>query len=639
MPDSRPVPDDFPHANPHFSGTTIFEEPPSDMPSQRPTRPTLPQRQYSARVYALPPTSPTPAHLEQGIREPETAHMARHDSDAWPAESLITVRPSERSLAQPQDLRRPSVLSRTTTDFSLASGISCEELQSPPSPILQRVQAHGPGTYRCTVQEYSDSFDSIASRLDGQAKIKLQLERLSTYEEKVATKEHLEYLMKEYPLPEPKHGGRSSIFRYGFFSVYRRLFTLIFLINVAAIAYAAVLAHRDSRLFTYADATNAVAANLFVGTMMRHEHSVNLIFRLMTALPLWLPLAIRRQAAKVYSYGGIHSSCGIGAFMWYLFFAVLVINNFDTGIEGEIQGMAVILACMIFIFLILMVMSYPTIRQHFHNEWEMSHRFAGWIGIALIWAQTLIITFANARDESRDPGVALITTPSFWFLLSITGAVIYPWLRVRHRAFTVEPLSTHAARLHFHHDKVMPTCKGLKLAHSPVVECHAFASIPNPNGEKGYSVIVANNGDWTRELIKNPPEKIWVKGAPVSGVVRLAFLFKRIVVVATGSGIGPCMSFFNAHPEWDVRIIWAARFPATSFGVSTVESVFAADKNALLIDTKKTGKDGLTEICYAVYKESDAEAVVFISNPVGTKEVVFALESRGVPAYGAIWDS
>ena len=38
-------------------------------------------------------------------------------------------------------------------------------------------------------------------------------------------------------------------------------------------------------------------------------------------------------------------------------------------------------------------------------------------------------------------------------------------------------------------------------------------------------------------------------------------------------------------------------------------------------------------------KEFDAEAVIVISNKKLTWQVVYGLESRGIPAYGAIWDS
>jgi hypothetical protein len=38
-------------------------------------------------------------------------------------------------------------------------------------------------------------------------------------------------------------------------------------------------------------------------------------------------------------------------------------------------------------------------------------------------------------------------------------------------------------------------------------------------------------------------------------------------------------------------------------------------------------------------KKFKAEAVLVVSNPIFTRKMVFDLESRGVPAYGPIFDS
>jgi len=47
----------------------------------------------------------------------------------------------------------------------------------------------------------------------------------------------------------------------------------------------------------------------------------------------------------------------------------------------------------------------------------------------------------------------------------------------------------------------------------------------------------------------------------------------------------------------------------------------------------------MIKLVYGLAKESNAEAVVIISNPSLTKKIVYGMESRGIPAYGAIWDS
>jgi len=47
----------------------------------------------------------------------------------------------------------------------------------------------------------------------------------------------------------------------------------------------------------------------------------------------------------------------------------------------------------------------------------------------------------------------------------------------------------------------------------------------------------------------------------------------------------------------------------------------------------------MVKLTYRLYEEFNAEAVCIISNPFLTRKVVYAMQSRGIPAFGAIWDS
>ena len=47
----------------------------------------------------------------------------------------------------------------------------------------------------------------------------------------------------------------------------------------------------------------------------------------------------------------------------------------------------------------------------------------------------------------------------------------------------------------------------------------------------------------------------------------------------------------------------------------------------------------MVKLILRLYKEFDAEAVAIISNQPLTEKVVYHMQSRGIPAFGAIWDS
>ena len=56
-------------------------------------------------------------------------------------------------------------------------------------------------------------------------------------------------------------------------------------------------------------------------------------------------------------------------------------------------------------------------------------------------------------------------------------------------------------------------------------------------------------------------------------------------------------------------------------------------------DTRTYGKPDMVKLTYRLVKEFNAEAVCIISNQKLTEKVVYGMMSRGIPAFGAIWDS
>jgi hypothetical protein len=139
--------------------------------------------------------------------------------------------------------------------------------------------------------------------------------------------------------------------------------------------------------------------------------------------------------------------------------------------------------------------------------------------------------------EASAPTVGryLISTPSFWTLCISTLCTFLSWGRLRRQDVYPEVLSSHAIRLHFKYRNMQPFY-GLKVSTKPLLEWHAFATIPDDDGTNptGFSVVVSNAGDWTRECINNPPKQLWIRGYPLHGLLYTSKLFKKIVVVATG---------------------------------------------------------------------------------------------------------
>jgi NAD(P)H-flavin reductase len=359
-------------------------------------------------------------------------------------------------------------------------------------------------------------------------------------------------------------------------------------------------------------------------------------------MPVSAPLYIRRVLCKVYEYGGIHSGAAICSVIWFILFTAIFTRDFVLSPSSRIKFPAILVTTYILLVFLLMLVTtaYPKFRMTSHNTFENFHRWGGWFSLALFWVELLL--FAHTQSPFS-LGKALSKFPAFWFLLISTIHTILPWFRLHKPHVVPEKYSDHAIRLHF--TEKIPLFAGLRISASPLREWHSFACIPVREG-RGGSLLISDAGDWTRETIQNPKPYYWVKGIPVTGVLPMARLFKKVIVVTTGSGIGPCLGVIQDVPliGTKIRVVWSTPSPLETYGWEICEAVKKVDVQAVIIDTRKMKKEGmgrpnLTKIAWDLYRREEAEAVFVISNPQVTRKVVYGLESRGVPAFGPIWGS
>lgn len=446
--------------------------------------------------------------------------------------------------------------------------------------------------------------------------------------------------------------------RYNLFAVYQRLLTFTLLLNLAAVL---ILLHfsvwRTSEAFQLTNLATFASSNFLVAILFRQDWLINLLFRTAWLVPWTLPLRARRVISRVYCYGGIHSGAAVAGTAWWVAFTCVL--SWEGVALGQHTPVLLLLALVIASLLVAIVLlSLPRVRARYHDAWELSHRFLGWLAVALFWAQVLLLTQHSAR---QDYGAALIRTPSFWNLVAMTAMLVYPWLRLRRWTFTATLLSGHALQLSFPNRVHKYSC--LVLSDSPWREWHPFATFPCVAGT-GNSLVVSAAGDWTRGLIRSVQEKteqrairndttvfptsntttlqmqFYVKSHPRAGVLSLSCLYKRVLILTTGSGIGPCLSSLLDSPQLQTaRLIWSTRSPLQTYGPAILDLVNKADPDALVLDTDQMGRPDLLRVAWRVYRKMEAEAVFVLSNERVTREVVGGLERRGVPAFGPIWDS
>jgi CRP-like cAMP-binding protein len=416
---------------------------------------------------------------------------------------------------------------------------------------------------------------------------------------------------------------------------YNRLIVLVLAANALLAAYG--VTHWEN--FGSALGTVAVVAqaNIALAIIFRQQYVINFLGWLSTRPPVAWPIRVRWTLAKYYHFGGLHVGCALAGAVWYLAFVAMLIYGFAAG-KGGVDVAAVAIssaaACLI---VVMVLMARPSSRSKRHDTFEATHRFCGWTVLVLVWVNTIVFVTSRARGSAPS---ALLGAPTFWLLLLTTCGVVWPWLLLRKVPLTVERPSSHLAILHLKQDGKPPVGTTRAISRSPLYGWHHFANVPvaSGSGERGYRMTVSRAGDWTAELIDNPPEYVWVRGIPTVDIVVVRKLFSKVVIVATGSGIGPALGHLLAA-ETSSQLVWATRDPANTYGAALVDEILAAQPDAILWNTDELGRPDILRLAYRAYINSGAEAVICISNKTLTWNVVHGLERRGIPAFGPVWDS
>ncbi|WP_166418843.1 ferredoxin reductase domain-containing protein [Cochlodiniinecator piscidefendens] len=437
-------------------------------------------------------------------------------------------------------------------------------------------------------------------------------------------------MTSEMTNPAPRRLNFRRLTRHPALMEYRRLAFVVAVLNLIVF----FVGIRDGVWFfegRYALGSIADMAliNLSVGILIRQQRVINALFWLATRIPVSWPLWIRWGAGKVFHLGGLHSGGAVAGTIWFGFLLFAMVANRLSGV-GVPSDLTLGLSSTMVVLMVLMVVSaLGPIRAKFHNTFEKIHRFVGWTVLGLFWAQTISIT--------RDLGGVLLQTPAFWMLCLITLSILSPWLSLKRVDIDVEKPSDHAVMVRFNYGDTPFPGSSNAISLTPFGEYHSFANIPSPT-EEGYRLTISRAGDWTGRFVDNPPKKVWVKGITTSGVARIEVLFERVVYVGTGSGIGPILPHLFAK-DVPNRLIWSTRSPRKTYGDALVDEIEAHTEDPLIWDTDKDGKPDLSALALQAVRETGAEAVIVIANQKLTRKVVYDMETQGIPAYGAIWDS
>jgi hypothetical protein len=410
---------------------------------------------------------------------------------------------------------------------------------------------------------------------------------------------------------------------------------LAFVLAGNVVAAAHILASDSSVPSALTYTVTAASINIGLATLVRQQYFVNVLFGMATSVPLRWPLRVRSALAQVYQFsGGVHVGCALSVIGWFTAFTALTAVGVVTGPK---RGPGIVLLAVALALLAVLggmaVCARPTAREQRHNRYELTHRYCGWLSVVLF----AVLTVLMSAGSGGPVGAGLASSPGTWIVLAVAAFVGIPWLQLRHISVSVVTPSDHVALVTLDRGRRVRPGTASRIARRPLGEWHAFADMPTSDAYTSR-MAVSRGGDWSARFIADRPQSVWVRGVPTAGVVTVARLFNRVVWVATGSGIAPCLPQLLCGST-PARLVWVTRNPERTYGPELVREVLAAQPDTILWDTDAHGQPDLAGLAYRVCRETGAEAVICISNKKTTLRLVAQLRQRGMTAVGPIWDS
>jgi hypothetical protein len=284
--------------------------------------------------------------------------------------------------------------------------------------------------------------------------------------------------------------------------------------------------------------------------------------------------------------------------------------------------------------------AFPLVRHLHHNVFERTHRFAGWAALVLLWAFVVLSAGYDPTNRSYS-GISFLSLAKrqeLWLAAVITFFTFLPWLTVRRVTVTVTAPSTHASIITFQ-GGVKAGLLG-RISRSPLSEWHAFGIISD-DGE-AHAMLAGAVGDFTRGLVSDPPSHLWVRRVHFAGLPYLISMYRRVTMVATGSGICVFMSFLLQPSSAEVSLVWVAKEIDANYGEGMSAMVMSnkiLGGRVVVHDTATMGRPNVAELAVGAARRWNAEVVIVTSNPEGSRDVVSGCKKAGISAFGPIWDS
>ena len=409
------------------------------------------------------------------------------------------------------------------------------------------------------------------------------------------------------------------------FTLYRRFFVLVVLVNIMVILSGGLE-------FIQSEAPTLATANVFAAVIIRNEWIVKGL-HMAFAGTLWarrasLPTRLGFTSGLLYM-GGLHSSFAVSGLIWLVcgLANAIRLSSMSTTSFTAGSSLAGLLA-------IICMLATRAIREKHHNTFEYTHRYLGWIGLALLWI-FVCDQACYASDRIFGWAASLSTSPAAWFAAGTTILVVAPWLTVRRVPVKTYVPSQSVVTVRFAGGSDAGAFG--RVSRGLLTDWHTFALVSERHA-RSHTMIIAALGDFTRGLIYKEPQHLYVRSVKFYGLPYSLKLYKRAVIVATGAGIAPFISVLLHSDSANYHVIWVGRAFSRTYGDHITQSVLRCP-NLTTWDTQTQGRPDLLDLTARAYREFNAEAVFIGCNPEATRQLIYGCGALDIAAFGPSWDS
>ena len=366
----------------------------------------------------------------------------------------------------------------------------------------------------------------------------------------------------------------------------------------------------------------ATTASNDVAVAARHDGIVRGVFVLGRLVPSYTLHQL------TYHLGQLHRAMAIAGMAWLAVAAALAVPSSPAAGTASAGVLA--------IGVVMARTAWDRMRQSRHNRFEWVHRLGGWAALGILVA---VVPVEAARSLPPGSSLAgLLRQPSVLLLAALVVLVAHPWLGVRRRPAVFLAVTGEVVVV------ALPGRRSLgefvRISREGR-EWHSFAVATTGSAGAGrYCLVIRRAGDWTERLASDvehghPPARLWVRRMRGYGFMYHVQAYRRVLMVATGAGIGPVLPYLLGRSPAQLDCLWIGRRHRAAMGTDLVDRVLAGG-SVTLIDSSQ----GRPDVGACVAKMAHLfDAVFAVSNDVVRDSVARVCEARRVPWYGPTFDS